>query len=120
MIKRDREARKKTPHLPSGERVEGVLYQTLATGERMMMTTMHYDADVVVPSHSHRHEQAGYVVSGSIVLDEEGSQTTLAAGDSYVIPSNSRHSLTTREVALVVDVFSPPREDYRDVQKSAA
>ncbi len=114
MIKRDQEARKKTPHLPSGDEVEGVLYQTLATGERMMITTMYYDEDVVVPQHSHPHERAGYVVSGIIVLDVESNQTTLMAGASYVVPGNSRHAVTAKERTLVVDVFSPPREDYRD------
>jgi quercetin dioxygenase-like cupin family protein len=114
MIKRDQEARKKTPHLPSGEAVEGVLYQTLATGETMMITAMSYGEDAAVPHHSHPHEQAGYIVSGIIVLDVESNQTTLGAGDSYVIPGDSRHSVTAKERTLVVDVFSPPREDYRD------
>ncbi len=114
MIKRGHEAKKKTPYLPSGDGVEGVLYQTLATGERMMITTMSYDEDSVVPHHSHPHEQAGYIVSGIIVLDVESNQTTLRAGDSYVIPGNSRHGVKAKERTLVLDVFSPPREDYRD------
>ena len=114
MIKKSEEAVKKTPYLPSGERVEGVLYQTIATGERVMVTTMFYDKDAMVPYHSHLHEQAGYVVSGIIILDIDGSQFTLKAGDSYVIPGNLRHSVTAKIDSLVVDVFSPPREDYQD------
>ncbi|MHC4757531.1 MAG: cupin domain-containing protein [Planctomycetota bacterium] len=114
MIKKNQEAPKKSPYRPSGEKIEGVLYQTLATGEKMMVTTMFYDKDVIVQQHSHPHEQAGYVVSGIVVIDISGTQTTLEPGDSYVIPSKSPHSFTAKKNSLVVDVFSPPREKYRD------
>jgi mannose-6-phosphate isomerase-like protein (cupin superfamily) len=89
MIKKSHQAAKKIPYRPSGDKVESVSYQTLATGEKMMVTTMFYDKDAVVQQHSHPHEQAGYVVSGIVVIDISGIQTTLEPGDSYVIPGKS-------------------------------
>ena len=114
MIKKGADARKKVPQLPSGEKVEGVRYQTLATGEKLMITTMFLDRGAVIPHHSHPHEQAGYIVSGNVILDSEGKKTILTAGDSYAIPGGASHAVTATEESLIVDVFSPPREDYRD------
>lgn len=108
------DARKKVPYLRTGERVDGVLYQTLATGERMMVTTMLYDEGAHVPAHSHAEEQAGFLVSGSIEITINGEKNVLAPGDSWSIPSNCAHSINALEKSTTVEVFSPPREDYLD------
>ena len=36
----------------------------------------------------------------------------LSAGDTYSIPGNQIHSFNVIEGGEVVDVFTPPREDY--------
>ncbi len=114
MIKKGEEAGKKIPYLPSGEKVEGVLYKTLAVSEKMMVTVWYLDKDAVVPHHYHPHEQVGYVVSGEIMIDIDSNSANLKSGDTYAIPGGSSHSVTVVSDSLVIDVFSPPREDYRD------
>jgi len=37
----------------------------------------------------------------------------LAAGDSYYAPAGVPHGAFTLEPSVVVDTFSPPRDDYR-------
>ena len=113
MIIKSSDAEKKVPYLCTGEKVEGVLYQTLATGDKMMITTMFYDEGAHVPEHSHKEEQAGFVVDGKMEIKIKGKTETIAKGDSYMITTNVLHSLIALEKSLVVDTFSPPREDYR-------
>ncbi|MGE5397018.1 MAG: cupin domain-containing protein [Chitinophagales bacterium] len=114
MFKKINEAPKKIPYLPTGEKVEGVLYQTLAAGSEMMITTMIYEKDAQVPAHAHPEEQAGFVVSGRIELSIGNDVMILSPMDSYVVPGGVLHSAKSLEDSLVIDVFSPPREDYKD------
>jgi quercetin dioxygenase-like cupin family protein len=38
----------------------------------------------------------------------------LTAGDSWFVPGNVEHEAEVLEDTIAVDVFSPPREEYRD------
>ena len=62
--------------------------------------------------HSHPHEQVGYVVSGSVDLTFDGQVQTLKAGDSYYVPSGIVHGVLALEDTVIVDVFTPQREDF--------
>ncbi len=84
----------------------------LSHGEKSMVTKMLYKITDNVPIHTHPNEQSGYVVSGKYRLKLNGHDEILEAGDSYTIPANVQHSLEILESGEVVDVFTPPREDY--------
>lgn len=92
---------------------KGVHFELLATGEKSMLTKMNYEKGNYVPSHNHPNEQAGYIISGKIRLKFGRYDEILEKGDSYLIPSNETHSLEVIEAGEVIDVFVPPREDYR-------
>jgi quercetin dioxygenase-like cupin family protein len=36
----------------------------------------------------------------------------VAAGDNFIVPPNVEHHATAMEDSVVLDIFSPPREDY--------
>lgn len=82
------------------------------TGERIMLNFVRLEPGAIVPMHHHHHEQARTVLEGSIVLTIEGETRELGPGDAYIAPANARHGATSPNGCLVVDVFSPPREDY--------
>lgn len=92
----------------------GLTRRTLIDGDALMICEFTFDADVGIPDHAHPHEQVGYVVSGRIAMTVAGETFELGPGDSYRAPSNVRHSAHTLEPTVVVDTFSPPREDYRE------
>jgi quercetin dioxygenase-like cupin family protein len=92
---------------------KGVDFLVGAIGDRMMVTLMTFKEGQEVGTHSHPHEQAGYCVQGHFELTMGGVSTVIEAGDSYVIPGGTPHSYRVLEDALAVEVFSPPREDYR-------
>jgi len=86
----------------------------VAWGEKVMMSFVNFCPNSYIPKHSHHHEQMGTVLKGQIefVIDEESK--ILREGDVYLIPSNIEHSARSfGEEALALDIFSPPREDYK-------
>ena len=91
---------------------EGVTFRTLATGERIMLTVMHYEEGAVVSPHSHPNEQVGYVIRGKLRVRIGREEAILSEGDSYAVPAGETHSMVALEETYVVDTFSPPREDY--------
>ena len=94
----------------------GVSLDSLAIGEKSMVTKMNYVKGNFATTHQHPHEQCGYVISGEyrlkVEMPEENIDILLHAGDSYAIPGNTPHSFEVIEGGEVVDVFTPQREDY--------
>ena len=93
----------------------GVNLDSLAVGEKSMVTKMNYVKGNFATTHQHPHEQCGYVISGQyrlIVEAEPRIEEILSAGDSYAIPGNTPHSFEVLVGGEVVDVFTPQREDY--------
>jgi len=94
------------------EAVQGVFRKTLVHGERTLMTEFKLLAGHMLPSHSHPHEQTGYLVSGHIVLTVDGTPYDMRSGDSWIILPGIEHSARIVEDSVAVEVFSPVREDY--------
>tara|TARA_B100000609_G_C16867068_1_gene258113 strand:- start:125 stop:454 length:330 start_codon:yes stop_codon:yes gene_type:complete len=83
-------------------------------GEKIMMMLVDISPGSTVPTHTHENEQAGRVLSGSFKLVIDGKEHILKEGDHYMIPSNVPHSAHgTTSNSLALDIFSPPREDYK-------
>ena len=104
MIVKKSEAKKKI--------FKGVNLDSLAVGERSMVTKMNYIIGNYATEHSHPHEQCGYVISGKYLMTIEENEFILEAGDSYAVPGNTLHSFKVLESGEVIDVFTPHREDY--------
>lgn len=94
---------------------KGVNLDSLAVGERSMVTKMNYVRGDFATLHTHPHEQCGYVISGTyhLIVDcEEKIDVIMHPGDTYAIPGNTPHSFEVIEGGEVVDVFTPQRDDY--------
>jgi quercetin dioxygenase-like cupin family protein len=78
----------------------------------MMICEFTLDTGVKIPSHSHPHEQVGYIASGRVCITIDGESFVLETGDTYYAPSGVLHDAYVLEKAEVVDTFNPPREDY--------
>jgi len=95
------------------EMVPGVRRRTLSWGERLMIVHVILEEGAVVPPHRHPHEQITYIVEGELSMDVEGQTHVLAPGDSLLFPADVEHGATALKRTLVVDSFSPPREEYK-------
>ena len=91
----------------------GVVRRTLTEGERMMLIEVTLAQGAVVPPHTHPHEQIGYLASGRLLFEVGDERRELAAGDSWLVPPNVPHQVTALEPSVAIDIFSPPREEYR-------
>ena len=91
----------------------GVAFDLLAIGPQSMITKMHYRKENIIPFHSHPNEQTGYLLSGRIRVLTPDSRYELGPDDTYAIPANAEHSIEIIEDAKEVQVFTPPREDFR-------
>lgn len=63
-------------------------------------------------AHSHPHEQAAYVVSGHIRVRVGEERFELRGGGSFVVAGGVEHEAEAIEDSIVVDVFTPMRQDY--------
>ena len=97
------------------EQVKPDLSRRLITGERIMVAEVQLQRGCVVPKHAHVHEQISYVLEGCLrlMVGDDGAETyDVRAGGVVVLPSNVPHAAEALEDTRVVDVFSPPREDW--------
>ena len=58
-----------------------------------------------------------YVVSGALRVDVDGEVFDVHAGDSFVVDGGVEHQASALEASEVLDVFTPVREDYRELVK---
>jgi len=100
--------------------VEGISAR-FVTGSRIMFSFVHLAPGAIMPDHHHPHEQLGYVLEGSLLLNIAGDERTLQPGDAYTIPGDVTHrAVGGPNGCLVLDAFSPPREEYLERARQAA
>jgi quercetin dioxygenase-like cupin family protein len=84
-------------------------------GKNLMLSYLEFDRDAVVPFHNHPHEQGGIVLKGKIELTIGDEARITGPGALYIIPPNTPHRAVAIDgPAVVLDVFSPVREDYAE------
>ena len=92
--------------------IDGVKFVSLVNGKKTHLTEFRLEKGSKIPLHSHHQEQTGYLVSGKLTFTIEGETIEAEPGDGWNIPGHVEHGVDVLEDALVIEVFSPPREDY--------
>jgi quercetin dioxygenase-like cupin family protein len=101
-------------HVRSFTLADGVSGRPLF-GEGAMLNLIQFEPGATVPLHSHPHEQLGIVLEGMQALVVDGAAHELGPLEGYVLPGGVEHSAYCGpQGALVIDVFRPVREDYRE------
>jgi quercetin dioxygenase-like cupin family protein len=80
--------------------------------ETMTIARIHLTAGAVVPRHEHPHEQVATVLEGSLRFVVGDEESLVSAGESFVIPGGVPHQVEAIADSLVLDVFSPVRDDW--------
>ena len=62
--------------------------------------------------HSHPHDQGVYLVRGRLQVTCQGNTFEISAGDTFVVRGGVEHGASAMEDSVVVDVFTPCREEY--------
>ena len=95
------------------ELAPGVFLKTM-WGEKIMLSHVELEAESEVPLHSHPHEQAGMVIEGEFEFTIGNEKQIVKEGEFYIIPGGVEHRVVTGDKpAKALDVFSPPREEYK-------
>lgn len=95
------------------EMLKGVHRRTMATTDEAMLCEFFLERDALVPPHQHMNDQVGYVISGDLEMTIGGQVRVCTTGESYAIPGGIVHSARALTDVMAIDVFSPPRDDYR-------
>ncbi len=90
----------------------GLERKILARTDRLMLVEHRMSAGYQGAVHQHPHEQLVLVQSGRLRVQAGGRTFEVAAGESFVVPGGSEHGATALVDSVVLDVFTPARDDY--------
>jgi len=96
----------------NSEQMNPDLSRKVIHGQNVTIARIELRKGGVVPEHSHINEQVSMVQSGAIRFVCGGREQIVRAGECLTMPPNVPHRVEVLEDSIVVDVFSPAREDW--------
>ena len=84
----------------------------LGYDKNIMMVKVEFQKGGIGYVHKHPHSQVTYVQSGKFEVQIGEEKKILSGGDCYFIPPNIEHGALNLEKGVLIDVFSPMREDF--------
>jgi quercetin dioxygenase-like cupin family protein len=90
----------------------GVVRQIMGYNDSLMMAKAHFGTGSIGYTHSHPHAQLAYVESGVFEFTVGSETATLKAGDCAYVPPDVEHGAICKEEGVLLDIFSPLREDF--------
>ena len=90
----------------------GIQRQVFGYDDKIMLVKVKFEKGAVGSLHQHFHSQATYVESGVFELTIGEEKKILKKGDGYYVPPNVIHGCICIEPGVLIDVFSPLREDF--------
>ena len=97
---------------PWEEVAEGLTRQIMGYDGKIMLVKAKFEKGAVGVLHQHYHSQVTYVESGEFEMKIGAEVRILKAGDSFYIPTNVMHGCVCTSPGVLIDVFSPAREDF--------
>lgn len=83
-------------------------------GDQSMLSVVSFEPNAEGQIHSHPEEQWGVLLEGSGVRIQDGKEYSVNAGDFWRTPGDMTHGFIAGDKgARVLDIFSPPREEYK-------
>ena len=93
---------------------QGVRRQIMGYDDKIMLVNVEFDKGGIGPMHQHYHSQVTYVISGQFDLTIGDETKRMKGGDAFYIPPNVMHGAICVEKGVLIDVFSPIREDFME------
>ncbi len=91
---------------------EGVMRQIMGYDDKIMLVKVKFEAGARGQLHEHYHSQVSYVESGVFETSINGEIKIIRPGDGFYAPPHHPHGVLCMEAGILIDVFSPPREDF--------
>lgn len=93
---------------------KGLKRKIMAYDDNIMLVKVNFEVGAVGVMHEHYHSQVTYVVSGEYELTIGEETKTVKGGDAFYIPPHVMHGAICKKKGVLIDVFSPIREDFMD------
>jgi len=93
---------------------KGLSRQILGWDNQVMMVKVKFEKGAVGAPHQHFHTQTTFCHSGKFEFTIDGVKHVIEPGDGLYIAPNLLHGAVCLEPGVVLDVFSPVREDFLD------
>ena len=90
----------------------GISRKITGYNDKIMMVLVKFEEGGVGAPHSHPHSQSTYVESGEFEVQMGERFQTLKKGDCFFAPPDTIHGVICKKAGMLVDVFSPVREDF--------
>ena len=90
----------------------GITRQILGYGPDLMIVRVWFEKGAIGEVHAHPHSQSTYVESGRFEVFVDGEKRILSAGDGFYIAPHLDHGAVCLEPGVLIDTFSPQREDF--------
>lgn len=98
------------------EQLPGITRTTLAFNDQAMLCHFQIKKGAKIPLHHHEAVQLGYVISGRarFIGENQADAFEVGPGDSYVMNANEKHGAEALEDCVLIEVFAPSRDEYKD------
>lgn len=93
---------------------EGLKRKIMGYDDKIMLVKVDFQVGAVGVMHQHYHSQVTYVESGEYELTIGNETKTVKGGDSFYIPPHVMHGAVCTKAGVLIDVFSPIREDFME------
>lgn len=90
----------------------GVKRKIMGYDERLMLVRVEFEKGGIGALHSHYHSQISSIESGIFEVEIGAEKKVLKTGDAFYIPPNVVHGVVCLEQGVLIDMFSPMREDF--------
>jgi len=91
---------------------KGITRKVLGFDNQILMAEVYFEKDAIGYQHQHIHSQTSYVVSGKFEVTIGEKTQILHQGDGFFVEPNLIHGAVCLEAGILIDVFSPVREDF--------
>jgi quercetin dioxygenase-like cupin family protein len=98
--------------IPTEQVDPGVSRKIMAYDDKLMLVKVNFEKGGIGTLHHHTHSQISHVESGVFEVEIDGEKKVLNSGDAFYIPPNVVHGAVCLEAGVLIDVFSPMREDF--------
>ena len=98
--------------LPCEQVADGVIRQILGYDANIMNVKVDFKKGAIGELHHHFQTQTSYIASGSFEVTITGESQILTAGDCFYVASNLVHGVVCLEDGILIDSFTPCREDF--------
>ncbi|MFT6927398.1 MAG: quercetin dioxygenase-like cupin family protein [Psychromonas sp.] len=93
---------------------DGIKRKIVGHTDDLMLVYLNFDKGAIGHPHAHDiHDQIGFVAEGSFEAEVNGIKKILNKGDAYIVKKMITHgAIALEDNSILIDVFSPAREDF--------